>query len=126
MPSEDIDLLVKNTQLFFVKIFGCLVKKGSIPIDLDSFSESLLTGKSHKSIYMFMCRVNDEHGSVGYSDVKATEFNGKVILSCFYYMVGKIAIGIVYDPMKIEKRVLRKCLHPRSHGYKLSYRVNNS
>ena len=125
-PDEEINTFVKNIQLYFVKIFGCLSVKGNIPVNLQSLSKSILSGIPHDSVYLLVCRVEDETPSVGYSDVRAIELNGKTIMSCFFYMVGKVAIGVVYDPLKREKKVLRKCLHPRNHGYKLNYRAKTS
>jgi hypothetical protein len=125
-PKDDISNLIKSIQLFFVKILGCLAIKGKIPIDLNSLSNSVLHGIAHDSVYLLVLKIDENTPSVGFSDVNTLELNGKTVMSCFFYMVGKISIGVVYDPLKKDKRLLRRCLHPKNHGYRLKYYMKHS
>lgn len=120
-PGENIDKLMLGVHLFFVKIFGCLIKTGGMPIDLSPFSQSFLNGVPLKNLYIAVGRIreDDEVKSVGITDVHALELRNKVVCAQWNYMLGELVVRIIYDELKIEKRLTRRGWHPRNHGYKL-------
>jgi hypothetical protein len=53
-----------NVHLFFVKWFGCLIKENSIPIELDSFSGSIMNLTEHPFIYLAINVIKLAYGLV--------------------------------------------------------------
>ena len=125
-PQEDKDTFIRHVQLYFVKIFGCFILKGGVPVDLTLMSKSLLKEAVCNSLYLFVLKVPEDNPSVGLSEIRTLQKDGKTLVACFLYMVGEIVISIYYDPQKMDKRTIRKSLHPRNHGMKINYFVKKS
>lgn len=125
-PSEDKDALVRHIQLYFVKIFGCFMSKGRVPIDLSRMAKNLLEDTACESIYLIVLSILERRPSVGLSDIRTLQIDGKTVVACFLYMVGEVVVSVYYDPLKRDKSTIRKSLHPRSHGMKISYFVKKS
>lgn len=127
-PGENIDRLMLGVHLYFVKIFGCLINAGNIPIDSTSFSQSFLNGVSHKNVYIAVGRIKEggEIKSVGITDVHALELDGEAVVAQWNYMLGELVVRIMYGKLKVERRLMRKCWHPKDHGYKLRVHRNNA
>lgn len=125
-PDENKDTLIRHLQLYFVKVFGCFMSKGKVPVDLSSMAENLLEDTACNSLYLIVLKIPEKNPSVALSDIRTREKDGKTILACFLYMVGEISIGVYYDPFKMDRRTIRKSLHPRNHGMKIKFFVKNS
>src|SRR5205823_5717191 len=41
-----------SVHLYFLKLFGCQIVEGSIPIDIESFARAIRDGKAHHDVYL--------------------------------------------------------------------------
>jgi hypothetical protein len=48
--SYDTHEAMLHAHLFFVKVFGCMVLEGRVPIDVASFAAAIRSGKAHPSM----------------------------------------------------------------------------
>ncbi len=125
-PDEDKDSFVRHIQLYFLKIFGCFMSKGDVPIDLSGIAKNILEDTPCKSLYLIVLRIPENNPSVGLSEIRTSQNGGKTLVACFLYMVGEVVISVYYDPLRRDRRTIRKSLHPRNHGMKINYFVKKS
>ena len=107
-----------GVHLYFLKLFGCLIVSNSIPINIQPFAHSILTGLPHPSVYLSFLAVSKsrlrEHAAITPVDTK--KFEGRIIAANWFYCVGRIAVNVTYAEA-IRKRSSRVHLwHPSSYA----------
>ena len=100
--------------LYFVKIFGCQVVEHSIPIDIITFSNSLLNQISHPDIYIKIGSIDYgvKHKHAGLTPVQALNKNGKTVFATWFYSVGSLMVNIIYNIIPDNDKVLRDSWQP--------------
>jgi hypothetical protein len=104
--------------LYFVKIFGCQIVENSIPIDISSFSYSLLNQTSHPDIYIKIGSINYgvKYKHAGLTPVQAMNENGKTVFATWLYTVGSLVVNVLYNVLPHNDKVLRDAWQPGSVG----------
>lgn len=91
---------MKGVQLYFTKLFGCMIAEGNIPIPLDSFSRAIVGNTYHPNIYLkFGCfRSDDADLMVGTSHVvvSAKHKGAEPEVGGFFYEMQGIGVLIAY------------------------------
>ena len=77
-----------------------------------------------------MFALTDEIGggckSVYVSDLRGYGFKDKVDYLVWQYSVGELVVFVIYDPRKLERRIIRNSLHPRNHNGKIRFLMKNN
>ncbi len=118
---KDIDDSMRDVQLFFVKLFGCRIVEHGIPIDIKSFSTSFLKRDIHSDIFISIGRMRSGENVdvVSMSDIQAVNVGNTVVCARWIYLIGELAVEVVYDTNRLNKKMLRRCWTPKNHGCKL-------
>jgi hypothetical protein len=127
--NKEINQFVVDVQIYFTKLLGCMIHDASVPISTSSFSSSIMSSKPHDSLYL-MFALTDEIGggckSVYVSDLRGYGFKDKVDYLMWQYSVGELVVFVIYDPRKLERRIIRNSLHPRNHNGKIRFLMKNN
>lgn len=95
------NLMMRYVQLYFVKLFGCLIVSNVIDFDLSSFARSLQSRKFHPDVFLkFGCVPRSEQivGVAGLST--AIENRSGVIAGAqWFYELEGIAVNVIYSPV---------------------------
>jgi len=108
-----------NIHLYFVKLFGCAIKEFSIPIDITPFQQAILDGKAHPKVKIAV----GTNGSMttGSSDLRfARNLEGKLVFATWFYVVGDIAVNIMYAEPTEQRLGLVGAWHPSTISKKLT------
>lgn len=107
-----------NVHLYFVKLFGCLVAEHNVPIDIAPFANSINTRTAHKNIYLaFGPRLGTmKHKFAGVTPIDAINKNGVTVFASWFYIVGDIAVDIIYSDEAEYMRVIQTYWHPNNAG----------
>lgn len=107
-----------NVHLYFVKLFGCLIEEHNIPIDITPFAYAIKTRTAHKSIYLaFGPRLGTvKHKFAGVTPIDAVNKAGVTVFASWFYIVGDIAVDIIYSDDAEYMRVIRNYWHPNNAG----------
>jgi hypothetical protein len=124
-----------DVHLFFVKLFGCLAYEADIPIDLDPFSDALLSRSPHPEIYLTVSHDDVGEGIVVAQDSAVHRWDdrrsGQLAALSWMYAVPPIAIKLHYiragEKMEVagwpwhpsETRMTVHLSHPVSQDPKL-------
>ena len=107
-----------DIQLYFLKLFGCLIYETDATGLLNNFSQHLLRRKAHPNVELFFYHTKD-WSSVGISDLEVTYDRalGCVALAQWIYSVGNFSIKVCYLHPENEHLARRRGWHPeRDHG----------
>ena len=65
--------------------------------------------------------VEAEVDAVHISDVRGFGYNGEINFLVFQYSVGSLVVFVIYDPKRLERKVIRNSFHPRKHTRTLKF-----
>lgn len=103
-----------NVHLYFVKNFGCRILEGSIPVDIQTFSASIMNGKANPHVYLKFGYLNSP--AVGTSDIDTEQTtDGKCAFATWFYEVGNLAVNVMYAIDGEDRQGLIDAWHPK-HG----------
>lgn len=105
-----------EVHLFFLKQFGCFIAQEKMPIPLEPFSKAILNGVPHPNVFIGFWVGLGPPGRkyVGRTQVQAALLNGHVAYAAWFYLVGPIAVNVIYS-LPGEHRVgLARSWHPSS------------
>ncbi len=119
-PGE-IEQSMLYIQLFFVKLFGCRIIEHEVPIEIKSFSRAFLGNEMHKNIFIsFGQRRGKKNIKIaGMTPINTVNFDNIPVFASWFYIIDELAVNIIYDTRKINKKLLRECWTPSNHGNKL-------
>ena len=113
-----------NFHLFFVKLFGCRIADENMPIDLGSFSKSVLAQRPHSGVYLSF-NVRNIHSKstlyVGPSEVHAKEYDGVCEAATWHYSLGELDIQVSWFNSKPLRNV-PYAWHPEQGGKIIKFR----
>ena len=103
-----------NVHLYFLKLFGCQIIEGKIPIELEPFANAILAGKAHANVYLAFGPT--PHGGpekmAGGSDVHVAMLNDKCAFATWFYEVGNLSANIIYAIPGERRQGLVDAWHP--------------
>jgi hypothetical protein len=106
-----------NVHLYFVKIFGCMILEGNVPIDTLPFSAALLAGRAHPNVYLKFGRMRLLTGQpyAGRSNLETAARQGETdcAFATWFYSVGDLAVNVMYALPGERRNGLRDAWHPR-------------
>jgi len=119
----DTRRLMRNVHLYFVKLFGCQIVEGAIPIDISSFAQAIIEGRPHPKLYFVLGRLPDMGFHVGGgSDVHAALLDGKVAFASWLYQVNDLCVNVMYAEEWEQRQGLEHAWHPRSAEKRLLFK----
>ncbi|MEY9607110.1 hypothetical protein ABIF74_011863 [Bradyrhizobium japonicum] len=105
-----------DVHLYFLKLFGCMLAEAKangydLPIDLDAFSQAIMSGRPHAEVHLQFGRCD---GTVGRSNLHYWKTDpGESVLAGWLYELDTIAVSVLYvQAGKFEHR--RDLWHPHS------------
>jgi hypothetical protein len=106
-----------NIHLYFVKLFGCVIKEHNIPISLTQFSSSLINNVAHPNVFISFGPSGGM--GTGNTEVGAESVDGSVTFATWFYVVGSTAVNIMYALPTEKRQGLIKAWHPKSVNKKI-------
>lgn len=111
-----------NLHLYFVKLFGCQIVEGGIPIDIASFAKAILEGRPHPNLFLAFGHLSNLPVAVaGGTDVHADLLNGQVAFASWIYQVGDLCVNVMYAVPGEHRQGLQVAWHPREGSKRLSF-----
>jgi hypothetical protein len=96
--------------LFFVKLFGCVIVEGRIPIDIGPFTEAILQQRPHPRIFLGF-GLSLKMGT-GMTDIKSANINGQCVYATWFYTVEPVTVNIIYAEPGEKREGLVNAWHP--------------
>jgi hypothetical protein len=113
---------MRDLHLYFVKLFGCQIVEGGIPIDIGSFAQAILEGRPHANLYLAFGHLRDVPVLVaGGSDVHADLVDGQVAVASWLYQVGDLCVNVMYAADGEHRQGLDLAWHPRMGSKRLCF-----
>lgn len=102
--------------LYFVKLFGCIIKEHNIPIDINEFSYSILENTPHSKIHLAFEAIENKqnHQLASRTDVKVSFDSDKIIFAIWLYDVGPLSVHVIYADTERKKVNLDGTWHPNT------------
>jgi hypothetical protein len=89
-----------GVHLYFIKLFGCLILDGKVPIDTQPLAQAILDNAPHPHVYLAFLAVTSrklqQHAIV--TPVETISINGNLSGAQWFYFVGRIGVHIIYAP----------------------------
>ncbi len=105
---------VLNVHLYFVKLFGCRIVEETVPIDIESFSKAIMTGKANPNVFLLFKKWNLQGSSKSaiLTSIQSINDKNKCISASWMYTVGNLIVEIFYTPVKPPDPIFKYSLHP--------------
>jgi hypothetical protein len=105
-----------DVHLFFLKIFGCIIAEHNVPIDIAPFANALQNGTPHPNVYLaFDSSVGvTRHKFAGITPIQAVNKNGVPVFASWFYIVGNVAVDVIYSTEPQFMQVIRDFWHPQT------------
>ena len=118
--KADTKLHMVFVHLFFVKLFGCHIATGDLPIDLREFSDALKSGKPHPCVYL-------RFGKFAGMQILGTlrvdvdlDSDGSCLFASWFYESGAFAVNLMFAVDGQRREGLVGAWHPRYGTSKLT------
>ena len=112
-----------DVHLFFVKLFGCHIVTGDIPIDISSFATAILERRHHPCVYLkfgLVPRVGDKP-IAGMSDIEAALTpDGSCAFATWFYEVDNLAVNVMFAVDGEDRQGMVDAWHPQFGTNKLT------
>jgi len=99
-----------SVYLYFIKIFGCLIRENKMPIGLNSFRRAILCNEPHPYIYLTFW--GDTGIGTGISDVHIELSGNKCVYATWFYGIGTLVVNIMYAIPGQRRNGLIGAWHP--------------
>lgn len=106
-----------QVHLFFVKVFGCLVLEGALPIDISGFADAIMNERPHPLVHLkFGCPSAEERLTAGRSDVwaSAPTVEGSSSFVTWFYNLPHVWINVMFAVPGERRDGLVGAWHPRT------------
>ena len=105
-----------EVHLYFLKLFGCLIHEGDIPIDLSGFSSAIVAEKMHPNVYLKfgVLSAQDDQKRAGRTDVGSSMLveTGECAFLSWFYVVGQLSTNVMYAIEGEDRLGLISAWHP--------------
>ncbi|RTL51450.1 MAG: hypothetical protein EKK46_11855 [Rhodocyclaceae bacterium] len=118
---HDTRRCMRRVHLYFVKLFGCLVVEGDIPIDVAPLAKALVEEQPYPHIYLAFGHLPLPVVAAGGSDVHTAELNGQVAFASWFYHVGDLAVNVMYALPGEQREGLKVAWHPSMGAQRLRF-----
>ena len=113
-----------NVHLYFVKVFGCQIADGDIPIDIAPFARAILEEKPHPNLYLSFGRMAALPTSIaGASDVHAELLNGQVAFTSWFYQIDDLSVNVMFAVPGEQRQGLANAWHPSLDAKRLTFKA---
>lgn len=119
--AYDTRQYMRQVHLYFVKLFGCLVVEGNIPIDVQPIAEALINGRPHPNIYLAFGTLPLPVVAAGGTDVHTVICNGQVTCASWLYHVGDLAVNVMFALPGEQRDGLKVAWHPRMDSKRIPF-----
>lgn len=100
-----------GVHLFFVKLFGCRIVNDAVPIDIQPFSDAILSGVPHPKVHLaFWAHLPRRRA--GLTPVNVAKINNIVRSASWCYVLDRIAVNVVYLDSPQFRKDLAHAWHP--------------
>lgn len=111
-----------NMHLYFVKLFGCQLVEGGVPIDIAPFGQALLQETPHPNLYLSFGPSDMPVKLAGGSDMVVAYFDdGKPAFASWFYTVGDLSVNVMYAAKGEKRAGLDRAWHPRMGAKRLVF-----
>lgn len=108
---------MQNVHLYFLKLFGCRIAEGNLPIDLATFANAILKGTVHPNVYLkFGCLPSvDGKLMAGQSDIQTVlrTADGPCAFATWFYEIGGLAVNVMFSDDEEKRLGLVDAWHPK-------------
>jgi hypothetical protein len=111
-----------HVHLYFVKLMGCKIVEGGIPINLVPFSQAIMNGRLHLNLYLsFGPKPGTDKVLAGGSNVETftTKDAGVCAVAFWIHQVGDLWVNVIYATDGHLPPFARDAWHPRFGGQKM-------
>lgn len=111
---------MRETHLYFAKLFGCLILEGDLRIDLAQFATAILEDRAHPNLHLKFGRPSaDPRISVGRSDVWAWPPEGPVAFATWFYSLPHVWVNVMFALPGQRREGLVGAWHPTQGSKRL-------
>lgn len=84
--------------LYFLKIFGCQIIDGGVPIETKTLADAILTEKAHPNVYLSFLAATGPRSRryIANSPVHVGKVGQDTVCAYWFYMVGSLVVNIAY------------------------------
>jgi len=106
---------MRYVHLYFLKVFGCQIVEGKIPIDTAPFAQAILNEEPHKGVYLAFGPAPSGVPTTiaGSSDVDVAMLNDSCAFATWFYHVGNLWVNLMYAIDGEKREGLVDAWHPR-------------
>ena len=103
-----------RVHLYFIKVFGCQILEGKIPIDIAPFSNAILQERPHPNVYLAFGPTPAPAIArmAGGSDVVIAMLKDQCAFATWFYEVGNLSVNIMYAIDGEKRDGLVNAWHP--------------
>lgn len=112
-----------DLHLYWVKIFGCAVAEGGIPVDLVPLADSILLGRANPNIYLSFGWMHNPVEMAGASNVEVALLAGKCAFATRFHNIGNLAVNLMYAIPGERRDGLIGAWNPRQGSKRLPLKV---
>jgi hypothetical protein len=113
---------MRDLHLYFVKLFGCQIAEGNIPVDQQSFSRAILERKPHPNLFIaFGHLAKLPVIAAGGSEVHAEVDIGGLAFAAWIYHVGDLAVRVMYARTGEHRQGLDGAWHPNGGSRRIPF-----
>lgn len=89
-----------GVHLYFIKLSGCLILDGKVPINTQPLAEAILNNVAHPHVYLAFLAVTSRRfqQQAIVTPIETISINGNLSGAQWFYFVGRIGIHITYAP----------------------------
>lgn len=104
-----------DVHLYFIKLFGCQIIEGGIPIDIEPFARAILNRKAQDHVYLGFGPTppGGATNMAGGSDVYVAKLGGQCAFATWFYEVGSLSVNIMFAIPGERREGLVDAWHPR-------------
>ena len=99
--------------LFFIKLFGCMIKESDrkVPIDVASLGQAIMSNRAHPNIYL---KFATAMGYMGRSNLELQHSDDfQHIFACWMYQLNWLTVIVMYATPGEQRLGLQNSWHPR-------------
>lgn len=115
-----------DLQLYFVKLFGCIIVEHNLPIEIESFSQAICSNTAHNHLYLEFILLPDKmQQKILMTCISEPVFSdeGNVIFTQWNYRLCGIVVNMIYCVEHQYMTIVRNYFHP-NYSTKM-IRLNN-
>ena len=103
-------------QLYFAKLYGCIIAEHNVPINLKSFSDAIISNSAHDNLYLsFILRPDvARRRTASITEINAVCKNDVPVFANWYYRVGGIIVDVIYCDERRFMSTVRNYFHPNN------------